>query len=63
VLTFRFTASVPANWWSDIGFAGRCPACGRWIHFTISAKAAISEEAALVLPKLPEDWCKNAIIL
>ena len=25
-------------WWSDTGFAGRCPACGGWIHFTIRGK-------------------------
>jgi len=31
--------------------------------FIISAKLAIAEEAVAVLPKLPEDWYKNAIIL
>ena len=25
-------------WWNDTGFAGRCPKCGNWIHFTIRGK-------------------------
>src|SRR5437016_2291529 len=29
-------------WWNDTGFAGRCPTCGGWIHFTIGAKRAIT---------------------
>src|SRR5437764_7870 len=24
-------------WWEDTGFAGRCPRCGGWIHFTSGA--------------------------
>ena len=50
-------------WWSDIGFTGRCPSCGGWIHFTIGAKRTISANEAAVLPKLPDDWHKQAIIL
>jgi hypothetical protein len=50
-------------WWNDIGFAGKCPNCGGWIHFTIRAKQAISEDEAAALPKLPEDWHKHAVIL
>src|SRR4051794_36890399 len=28
-------------WWADTGFAGRCPTCHGWIHFTIRGKEAI----------------------
>src|SRR5688572_29156909 len=31
-------------WWNDTGFAGRCPDCGGWIHFTIRGKRAITAE-------------------
>jgi hypothetical protein len=50
-------------WWSEIGFAGQCPTCGGWIHFTIHGKRAITAEEASVLPRLPEDWHKKAVIL
>ncbi len=50
-------------WWSDVGFAGRCPRCGGWIHFTIREKKAISDAEAAGLPKLPDDWHKTALIL
>ncbi len=50
-------------WWSDAGFAGRCPRCGGWIHFTIRAKRAISDQEAARLPQLPEDWHAKATIL
>ena len=50
-------------WWDDTGFAGRCPGCHRWIHFTIRAKRAISAEEAAQLPQLPDDWHTAAIIL
>src|SRR6202023_940207 len=47
-------------WGSDIGFAGKCPTCNRWVHFTIQTKRAITADEAAVLPKLPDDWHKNA---
>jgi hypothetical protein len=50
-------------WWSDIGFAGQCPTCGGWVHFTIQNKRALTADEASVLPKLPHDWHKNATIL
>ncbi len=50
-------------WWDDTGFAGRCPACGRWIHFTIRQKRAITAEEASQLPQLPENWHAKAVIL
>lgn len=50
-------------WWNDTGFAGRCPTCGGWIHFTIRSKRAITPDEAAALPQLPDDWANNAIIL
>lgn len=50
-------------WWDDTGFAGRCPKCGGWIHFTIRGKRAISAEEAAGLPQLPPDWHGVATIL
>lgn len=50
-------------WWDDTGFAGRCPRCERWIHFTIRAKRAIDEAEAATLPQLPENWHDQAIVL
>src|SRR2546421_4092727 len=37
-------------WWADVGFAGRCPKCDGWIHFTIRGKRAISSAEASTLP-------------
>jgi hypothetical protein len=69
-IDFRVEAYGPAvhdplvrAWWSDIGFAGKCPGCGGWIHFTIQNKRAITEDEAAVLPRLPDDWYQNATIL
>ncbi|MBI3463045.1 MAG: hypothetical protein HY000_08310 [Planctomycetes bacterium] len=50
-------------WWTDVGFAGRCPGCGRWVHFSIRAKRAITEEEARLLPQLPDGWADHAFIL
>jgi hypothetical protein len=50
-------------WWNDTGFAGKCPSCHRWIHFTVRGKRAISEAEAASLPQLPENWTSEAMIL
>ena len=50
-------------WWDDVGFAGQCPGCGGWIHFTIRGKRAIDEAVAQSLPKLPANWADEAVIL
>jgi len=50
-------------WWEDVGFAGRCPTCGGWIHFTIRNKRAIDESTAQSLPQLPPNWADEAVIL
>lgn len=50
-------------WWNDTGFAGRCPNCGRWIHFRIRGKRAITPAEAAMLPQLPDDWHAVAVIL
>ncbi|MFO0968568.1 MAG: hypothetical protein U0793_23670 [Gemmataceae bacterium] len=50
-------------WWKDVGFAGRCPKCGGWIHFTIREKRAITPDEAQRLPQLPDDWFNTALVL
>jgi hypothetical protein len=50
-------------WWNDTGFAGRCPGCGGWIHFTIRGKRGITPEEAAQLPELPDNWAAVATIL
>lgn len=50
-------------WWNDTGFAGQCPKCGGWVHFTILAKNVITADEAKQLPRLPADWAKTATIL
>ena len=69
-IDFRLEAFGPAvhdplvrAWWSDTGFAGRCPACAGWIHFTIRGKRAIDETEAFSLPQLPLNWADEAVIL
>lgn len=43
-------------WWEGTGFAGNCPNCGGWIHFTTLHMAAITEDQAQHLPRLPDNW-------
>jgi hypothetical protein len=50
-------------WWDDVGFAGQCPACRGWIHFTIRGKRALEESEAKSLPQLPANWADEAVIL
>ncbi len=50
-------------WWSDSGFAGRCPGCGGWIHFTVRGKRAVDQTEADSLPQLPANWADEAVIL
>lgn len=50
-------------WWDDVGFAGRCPSCGGWIHFTIRGKRAVDDVEAQALPQLPANWPEEAVIL
>jgi hypothetical protein len=50
-------------WWTDTGFAGRCPGCSRWVHFKIRGKRAVNEQEAMQLPQLPHDWADHAFFL
>lgn len=50
-------------WWNDDGFAGRCPHCQGWVHFTIRDKRAVTAAKAAKYPQLPVDWYVNATIL
>ena len=69
-IDFRLEAYGPAvhdplvvAWWNDTGFAGRCPHCGGWIHFTIRGKQPITAKEAVRLPQLPDDWHAVAFII
>jgi hypothetical protein len=55
--------SLVNAWWADTGFAGKCPGCGGWIHFTVRGKRAIGQSEADALPKLPDNWADEAVIL
>lgn len=50
-------------WWADVGFAGRCPQCGGWVHFTVRGKRAIDDTEAAGLPHLPDNWFAEAVVL
>lgn len=50
-------------WWDDIGFAGQCPTCQGWIHFTIRGKRPVNETEARALPQLPANRAEEAVIL
>jgi hypothetical protein len=50
-------------WWADVGFAGHCPRCAGWIHFSIRGKRAIMADEAARLPHLPDDWHAVALVL
>ncbi len=43
-------------WWNGTGFAGRCPHCGGWIHFTTLRMEAVDDGQASQLPRLPDHW-------
>jgi len=43
-------------WWDGTGFAGRCPACGGWIHFTTLKMEPLSDAEASQLSRLPDHW-------
>lgn len=59
----RIHDSLVTAWWDDTGFAGRCPDCGGWIHFTIREKRCITDDQAANLPQLPNDWYAKATVL
>lgn len=50
-------------WWDDVGFAGQCPTCHGWIHFTIRGKRPITAEESQDIPQLPSNWADEAVIL
>ncbi|HEV3237789.1 MAG TPA: hypothetical protein VGZ25_12420 [Gemmataceae bacterium] len=43
-------------WWDGRGFAGKCPTCSGWIHFTTLGMEAVQEDQAMLMPRLPENW-------
>jgi hypothetical protein len=47
-------------WWDGTGFAGRCPTCKGWVHFTTLGMEAIDDAKAAKLPQLPDNWAAVA---
>ncbi len=45
-------------WWQGDGFAGLCPGCKGWIHFTTLGMHRLDEASDLL--RLPETWCDVA---
>lgn len=43
-------------WWEGTGFAGRCPVCQGWVHFTTLRMNMLNDEAAAKIPRLPDQW-------
>jgi hypothetical protein len=43
-------------WWDGTGFAGRCPQCGGWVHFTTLRMEPLTDDQSKRLPHLPESW-------
>ncbi|MEX2169045.1 MAG: hypothetical protein WD851_07025 [Pirellulales bacterium] len=50
-------------WWNDVGFVGKCPSCGGWVHFTIRGKLAVDDAHAQTQPQLPANWADEALVL
>jgi hypothetical protein len=43
-------------WWDGTGFAGRCPRCAGWIHFTTLRMEPLSDDQSQLYPHLPDNW-------
>ena len=41
-------------WWEGKGFAGRCPTCQGWIHFTTLGMNRLDEKQSIA--RLPDNW-------
>lgn len=39
------------SWWEGQGFAGRCPACHRWVRFTTMKMEPLDDAQASRLPR------------
>jgi hypothetical protein len=49
--------------WQGPGIAGRCPGCGRFVLFSLSAKQPVDDPMAAGLTVLPDDWHQYAYIV
>jgi hypothetical protein len=52
--------SYLASWWLGPGLVGRCPHCRQLVLFDVLHKEAVSEDANLHVPRLPDDWHERA---
>lgn len=58
-----FYARVLLDWGRPgFGLVGRCPGCGQYVLFGLSAKQPVADPAATALPVLPDDWHQNAYL-
>ncbi len=56
-------AQVISAWWQGPGIVGRCPGCGRYVLFSLSAKQPVDDPTAAGLTLLPDDWHQYAYII
>jgi hypothetical protein len=54
---------VISAWWQGPGIVGRCPGCGRYVLFSLSAKQAVDDPLAAGLTVLPDDWHQYAYVI
>lgn len=49
--------------WYSVGIVGRCPGCGRYVLFTQTGKAQVTDDpVAAGMAVLPDNWYQNAYI-
>ncbi|MGE3818885.1 MAG: hypothetical protein AB7I30_05575 [Isosphaeraceae bacterium] len=58
----RVYKPLATAWWSGLGFAGRCPSCQGWVHFSTLGTEAIDDPGKAGLPRLPDRWREVARI-
>jgi hypothetical protein len=56
-------ARVVSAWWQGPGIAGRCPACGDFVLFSMTNKQAVNDPTIQGLTLLPDDWHHRAYIV
>lgn len=50
-------------WWTGAGLVGLCPACRRYVLFTMKNKRCVDDPSEYGGAVLPHDWHKHAFIL
>ena len=52
-----------AAWWAGPGLVARCPACGRYVLFSLDGKRAVADPAQWATAVLPDDWHTKARVV